>query len=175
MRRLSAKQQALVTHARATLGKPFLYGAAVSHNPQNFDCSSLVQYLYHHIGVALPRSALLQAAHGNSVTLSQLQVGDLLFFHGSVGHYNKQFPEGIGHVALYLGNGQVIHATGKRGRVVLSPIQLLFFRDRLIVIKRIFEPAAHTQKSSSEPQHRWIRWAYRALSCPELWRQRTTL
>ncbi len=81
--------------AYAQLGKPYRYGAA---GPDAFDCSGLVMYCYAQVGVRLPHSSYMQSRCGVPVSYSELQPGDLVFFHG------------FGHVGLYIGNGQYIHA-----------------------------------------------------------------
>jgi len=82
--------------ARAQLGKPYQWGAA---GPDSFDCSGLTSYAWGHAGVSLPHSAAGQQGMGSSVAQSDLQPGDLVFF-GSPAY----------HVALYIGDGMIIHA-----------------------------------------------------------------
>ncbi|MGQ9704257.1 MAG: C40 family peptidase [Actinomycetota bacterium] len=85
----------VVKVAYAQLGKPYRYAAA---GPDAFDCSGLVMYCYAQVGIRLPHSSYMQARCGVPVSYSELQPGDLVFFHG------------YGHVGLYIGNGQYIHA-----------------------------------------------------------------
>ncbi|MFF3332462.1 NlpC/P60 family protein [Streptomyces sp. NPDC002888] len=80
---------------RAQIGKPCVWGA---NGPTSYDCSSLTQAAWRAAGVALPRSAQEQALTGTAIPLTDLQVGDLVFFHGA------------SHVGLYAGNGMMIHA-----------------------------------------------------------------
>jgi cell wall-associated NlpC family hydrolase len=131
------KHSSLITYAKTCLDKPFQYGAKPEDAPGKFDCSSLVQYLFKKIDVELPRSSLQQAHLGREVSSTQLKMGDLLFFHGKIGHYNLEFPQGIGHVALYLGDENVIEATGDTGKVILTPLKKILERDDLVVIKRV--------------------------------------
>jgi cell wall-associated NlpC family hydrolase len=128
------------------LGKPYRYGAKPYHAPRRFDCSSFTQYLYRRIGIELPRSGLCQAHCGKKIKskdIKNLQTGDLIFFHGERGHYDKEFPQGIGHTTMYLGDGKIIHAKSKTkngreiGRVVIEPAHKWIKRKDLIVIKRI--------------------------------------
>ena len=88
----------LVSVVKAQLGKPYVYGAA---GPNAFDCSGLVQYAYKQIGITLPRTTTGQQNVGTAISLSSVQVGDLLFW----GNYGSPY-----HVAIYVGNGQVIMA-----------------------------------------------------------------
>jgi cell wall-associated NlpC family hydrolase len=81
--------------AMAELGKPYVWGAA---GPNYFDCSGLVMYVYAQVGVSLPHNAAAQYGYGTPVSYNDLQPGDLVFF------------EGLGHVGIYIGGGQFIHA-----------------------------------------------------------------
>jgi cell wall-associated NlpC family hydrolase len=85
-----------LAYARAQLGDPYRFATA---GPNSFDCSGLTYAAWKTVGVSLPRSSRSQFGAGTSVSKSNLQPGDLVFF------YNP-----ISHVALYAGNGQIIHA-----------------------------------------------------------------
>jgi peptidoglycan DL-endopeptidase CwlO len=86
-----------VDTAFAQLGDPYVWAAA---GPDAFDCSGLVQYAYAGAGVRLPHSSRLQAQTGTPVPRSQLQPGDLVFFFSPVSH-----------VGIYVGDGQMVHAS----------------------------------------------------------------
>lgn len=90
------------------LGTPYKWGGA---STSGFDCSGLTQYVYSKNGVNIPRTAQEQYNSGIAVDESQLQEGDLVFFNGYKG------KNGVGHVGIYAGNGQYIHAP-KSGDVV---------------------------------------------------------
>jgi cell wall-associated NlpC family hydrolase len=77
------------------LGVPYVWGGA---SPSGFDCSGFVMYVFAQIGVGLPHSSYAQYGMGASVSMSQLQPGDLVFFAGA------------SHVGIYIGGGQFIHA-----------------------------------------------------------------
>ncbi len=135
-------QATLVKYAYKHLGKPYKYGAKPSEAPRFFDCSSFTQYLYKRIGTTLPRRSIDQAALGQRIEAkeSALQVGDLIFIRGKQGRYNEQFRTGIGHVAVYVGDGTVIHAKWNAtdgGSVIEEPVQKLLDRKDLVAIKRI--------------------------------------
>ncbi len=106
----------IVEMARKLVGIPYKYGATMEDAPKYFDCSSFTKYLYRQFGYEIPRSTILQATYaGKKVkSLKDIKLGDLLFFTGNSGHYNKKYPQGIGHVALYIGNNNCLHATAKR-------------------------------------------------------------
>jgi len=135
---LERKQNKLVKLAYKHLGKPYKYGAKPYEAPKRFDCSSFVQYLYHHVGIELPRVALAQASQGRKVAnRKNIQVGDLIFIKGGWGHYNPDFPEGIGHVAVYVGNGKVVNARGESKKVVEEDAQEFLNRSDLRVVRRV--------------------------------------
>jgi peptidoglycan DL-endopeptidase CwlO len=88
--------------AESRRGLPYVWGAA---GPSAFDCSGLVQWSFAQAGISMPRVAADQARAGVAVPVSQLQPGDLLFYHT-----DPTDPGYISHVALYLGNGWMIQA-----------------------------------------------------------------
>lgn len=84
-----------VAFAYAQLGKPYVWGAT---GPASYDCSGLVQAAWASAGVAIPRTTYEQWAALPHVPMSAIQPGDLIFF------------DGIGHVAIYVGNNMIIDA-----------------------------------------------------------------
>jgi cell wall-associated NlpC family hydrolase len=88
--------------AESRRGLPYVWGAA---GPTSFDCSGLVQWSFAQAGVRMPRVAADQARTGPAVPVSQLEPGDLLFYHT-----DPTDPGYISHVAIYLGNGWMIQA-----------------------------------------------------------------
>lgn len=93
-----------IQYALAQVGKPYVWGAT---GPDGFDCSGLVWAAYNQAGVSLGRTTYQQILNGQDVPQSDLAPGDLVF------------PD-IGHVQLYLGNGQIVEAAhqGTNIRVV---------------------------------------------------------
>jgi len=92
-----ARYGGVVGIAMRYLGTPYVYGGA---SPSGFDCSGLVMYAYAQVGISLPHYTVAQYNYSDAVSVSrsQLQPGDLVFFAG------------LGHVGIYVGNGQFIHA-----------------------------------------------------------------
>lgn len=91
----------IVNYAMQFLGVPYVWGG---ESPNGFDCSGLVQYVFRHFGVDLPRVSYQQASRGTIVPLSQLQPGDLVAWDE-----NPNQP-GADHIAIYAGNGYVVEA-----------------------------------------------------------------
>ena len=91
------RYSSVVGIAMRYLGTPYVYGGA---SPSGFDCSGLVMYAYAQVGVSLPHNTVAQWSYSDSVSVSrsQLQPGDLVFFYG------------LGHVGIYVGGGNFIHA-----------------------------------------------------------------
>ena len=87
------------------LGVPYVYGGK---SPWGFDCSGFVSYVYENHGISLHRCADEQMQDGLIVERSNLQKGDLVFF-------SVYGPWLASHVGIYIGNGQMIHASSSRG------------------------------------------------------------
>ena len=97
----------VVSFAKAQVGKPYVYGAT---GPNSYDCSGLVLAAYARIGIKLPHSTYSQIKYGRAVSQSQLVPGDLVFSNGT------------GHVSIYIGGGQVVHASTPSTGVKISKI-----------------------------------------------------
>jgi cell wall-associated NlpC family hydrolase len=95
------------TIALRYLGVRYVWGGA---SPAGFDCSGLVMYVYAQLGISLPHYAAAQYQLGAPVAREQLQPGDLVFF------------DGLDHVGIYIGGGQVVHAPQTGDVVKISPI-----------------------------------------------------
>jgi cell wall-associated NlpC family hydrolase len=91
----STQAEKAVAFAYAQLGKPYQWGAT---GPNSFDCSGLVQAAWASAGVVIPRDTYEQWAALPHISTSMLRPGDLLYF------------DGIGHTAIYVGNGYIIDA-----------------------------------------------------------------
>ena len=98
----AAQLTTMLRAAESRRGLPYVWGAA---GPSAFDCSGLVQWSFAQAGISMPRVAADQARAGAAVPVSQLQPGDLLFYHT-----DPTDPGYISHVAIYLGNGWMIQA-----------------------------------------------------------------
>ena len=130
------------------IGSPYKYGAyseKPKKNESEFDCSSLVQYVYSKAGIEMPRSSIFQATKGKSVNSDKLLAGDLLFFRSDRGHYYDDLFSGkkiaIGHVAIYISDDLIIHAKSNKGGVVLQKLSDLQKNKlyEVVLAKRILE------------------------------------
>lgn len=92
--------QSVVQLALDQVGKPYVYGGS---GPSVFDCSGLTAFAYRAAQVSLPHSSRAQFGYGKAVASGDWQSGDLLFYGSS--------PGSIHHVALHIGNGQLVHAS----------------------------------------------------------------
>jgi cell wall-associated NlpC family hydrolase len=99
--------------AHAQLGKPYGWGAT---GPAAYDCSGLTQAAWAAAGVQLPRTSYSQVNAGTRVSRSELAPGDLVFYYS-----------GLSHVALYIGDGQIIHAARPGTPVRLAPVDSMPF------------------------------------------------
>jgi cell wall-associated NlpC family hydrolase len=106
----SAAQVAVDT-ALAQVGDRYVYGAG---GPDAFDCSGLMQYAYSAAGVSLPHSSSSQSRLGTPVSRDQLQPGDLVFFYSPVSH-----------VGMYIGNGQMVHASTSSKPVMVAGLDAM--------------------------------------------------
>jgi cell wall-associated NlpC family hydrolase len=105
------------------LGVPYVWGGA---SPSGFDCSGLVSYAYAQIGVSLPHNAAMQYnSVGVFVSRDQLQAGDLVFF------------DGLGHMGMYIGGGQFIHAPHTGDVVKISSLYDSWYSAKYVGAKRV--------------------------------------
>jgi cell wall-associated NlpC family hydrolase len=108
-----AEVTTMLSAALSRQGMPYVWGA---NGPRSFDCSGLVQWSFAQAGIAMPRVAADQARTGPLIPASQAQPGDLLFWRT-----DPTAPNYISHVAIYLGNGQMIQAPQPGQNVEVVP------------------------------------------------------
>lgn len=104
----SSRAQAAVNAAMSKVGSRYSWG---SSGPNAFDCSGLTSWAYRQVGITLPRSSRQQASMGTSVSKSDLRPGDLVFYYSP-----------ISHVAIYIGNGQIVDAANPRTGVRVASV-----------------------------------------------------
>lgn len=100
---------AIANYACKFVGNPYVWGGTSLTN--GADCSGFTMSIYAQFGYSLPHSSAAQASCGRSVSLSDLQPGDLLFYKNG---------SRIGHVAIYIGGGRVVHASNSRDGIKIS-------------------------------------------------------
>lgn len=113
----------VIRRGGSQMGVPYSWGGGKPTGPTTgiesgantvgFDCSGLTQFAYAGVGVLIPKYSGDQYDTGRKVPLSQAKRGDLLFWG----------PGGGQHVAIYLGNGQMLEASGSAGKVTVSPVR----------------------------------------------------
>ncbi|MFJ9677331.1 NlpC/P60 family protein [Streptomyces sp. NPDC101194] len=107
----SARAAVAVMAVRRALGHPYVWGA---NGPAGFDCSGLMQWAYAQAGVSLPRTSQAQRYAGRMVPLSEARPGDLVAYRADAGH-----------IGMYVGNGQVIHAPYPGAPVRYDPVGMM--------------------------------------------------
>jgi cell wall-associated NlpC family hydrolase len=108
--------------AMAYLGTPYVWGGG---SPGGFDCSGLVAFAYSQVGVSLPHSSYAQYSAGVPVSRDQLQPGDLVFF------------DGLGHVGIYIGGDQFVHAPHTGDVVKVSSMGESWYASSYVGARRI--------------------------------------
>jgi cell wall-associated NlpC family hydrolase len=112
----------VVEIAMQYLGVPYVWGGA---SPSGFDCSGFAMYVFAQVGVSLPHHAASQYGMGTPVSKEQLQPGDLVFFNG------------LGHMGIYIGGGQFIHAPHTGDVVKISSLSDSWYASTWVGGRRI--------------------------------------
>ena len=115
-----AKGQQVANYALHFLGNPYVWGGASLTN--GTDCSGFVMSVYRHFGINLPHSSFALRGYGKNVPgLKEAKAGDLICYNG--------------HIAIYLGGNRIVHASGRRSGIKVSPNAA--YRP-IVAIRRIF-------------------------------------
>jgi len=112
----------VVQYAMSQLNTPYVWGGGA---PGGFDCSGLVMWAYAQVGVSLPHSSYAQYGYGVPVSRDQLQPGDLVFF------------DGLGHVGIYIGGDQFVHAPHTGDVVKISSLSESWYAATFVGARRI--------------------------------------
>ena len=119
--------ETIVATAKQYMGAPYVYGGM---SPSGFDCSGFVNYVYKLCGYSMSRVASsIYNNNGTYVEKANLQIGDLVFFASN--------SSSIGHVGIYIGNGQFIHSSSGAGCVVISDLSSSYYLKNYVGAKRI--------------------------------------
>jgi len=108
--------EAVIQFALSQVGKPYVWGAT---GPNSYDCSGLVMTAFSKIGIKLPRTTRTMVNAGKSVSKAAMQRGDIVF------------PQ-AGHVAIYLGDGMMVHSPQPGERVKVSKVYSFYTARRLV-------------------------------------------
>lgn len=115
------KADKIISMGMKYLGTPYELGAKPG-DTSKFDCSSFTQYIYGKHGIRLPRVSRQQLRKGRRISKSEIRRGDLLFFETN-SRKNRKGIQKIGHVAVYLGNQQMLHASEETGIGIINIYQ----------------------------------------------------
>lgn len=116
----------VLSKAQEFLGTPYRFG---NSGEKKTDCSGFTQQVFSEFGISLPRSANEQARYGKKIELKDLKVGDLLFY--------RTYKKAPSHVAIYAGDGKIIHASYRAKKVQYDEIDKKYYKQRFLYAKRI--------------------------------------
>ena len=122
----SADGYSLSSAALSLRGAPYRFGGT---DPNGFDCSGLVSYVFSQHGLTMPREARDQFKVGKSVARDRLEPGDLVFF--------STVAPGASHVGIAIGGDQFVHAPSERGVVRVDQLSTQYWASRFIGAKRV--------------------------------------
>ena len=114
----NSKASKIVSLAKSKVGNKYVWGA---NGPSTFDCSGLAYWCYKQIGITLPRTSKEQSKYGKSVSKSNLQEGDLLFF-------STNGTGQVSHVGIYVGGGKMVHAANSKSGVKYDNIDSSYYK-----------------------------------------------
>ena len=117
----------IVMRAMALLGTPYKFGG---DGPGAFDCSGLVRYLHHEVGIEVPRTAFQQFQASTPVSPANLEPGDLLFF--------RTRGRTVSHVAIYAGSGRFVHAPQTGRNIEIGALGDGYYGQRFVAAGRLF-------------------------------------
>jgi cell wall-associated NlpC family hydrolase len=118
---------AIINTAKELLDTRYIYGGTTTNG---FDCSGYIQYVFNQHDISLQRTAAQQYTYnGTSVAKSDLQPGDLVFFSSS--------SQSVGHVGMYVGDGQFIHSSSGAGKVIITSLNTSYYVSHYVGAKRV--------------------------------------
>ena len=127
---VSTKANEVIAYAKTLLGKPYVWGA---QGPNSFDCSGFTYYVFKNkAGIVLPRTSSAQSKYGTYVSKSNLKAGDLVFFDT-----NGANDGNVSHVGMYIGNGQMIHASYGQKKIVIANFNDSYYQKAYVIARRV--------------------------------------
>ena len=118
----------VVEYAKQYLGYKYKAGGATPST--GFDCSGFTSYVFKHFGISLNRSSSGQIKNGIAVEKNNLQQGDILV-------YKNESKTAIGHVGIYIGNGNFIHSANKKEGVKITSTSSSYYSQRYVGARRV--------------------------------------
>ncbi len=106
------------------LGYPYKWG---TRGPNSFDCSGFTHYVYKQFGIHISSGSVAQRSVGRAVSKSELKPGDIVCFKNS------------NHVGIYIGNGNMIHASSPKTGVIISNINKGKYPQRYVTARRLLD------------------------------------
>lgn len=119
----------VVEYAKQYLGYPYKYATS---GPNSFDCSGFTSYVYRYFGYNISRSSSAQQYEGTEVSKENLQPGDIIIFLNTA-------KTAVGHVGIYIGNNQFIHASSSTTGVIISGLSSANYPQRYVTARRILK------------------------------------
>lgn len=125
--KLPEPTRALLAEASSWLGTRYVYGGS---DRDGIDCSALVMNVYANaLNIKLPRTSATQHEYCSAVDVDKVREGDLVFF-------SSQGSDKVGHVGIYIGDGNIIHSSSSRG-VIVSALSQKYYTDNLYGFGRV--------------------------------------
>ena len=118
------KYEKVIAEAKKHIGVPYVFGGST---PAGFDCSGFISYVYNKAGITVQRNTALNYFLKDTVQVKDPVPGDLVFFKNT-------YIATVSHVAIYLGNDELLHANS--GGVEITKLSAKYWKDRAIAIKR---------------------------------------
>ena len=131
---VSGSAEALISKAKEYLGVRYVYGGS---GPKSFDCSGFTMYLCRQFGISLPHSATSQWQSGKGTKVSDISSlipGDLVYFCDP----SRSNGKACSHCGVYLGDGQFIHASSSKAKVVISDLTSGYYNRYFVGGLRMF-------------------------------------
>ena len=123
----SASGNSVAEFAKQYIGYNYVYGGS---GPTSFDCSGFTMYVFKQFGINLPHNAVTQSNYGAYVSKDNLVPGDLVIF-------NNYANTSIGHAAIYIGNGRIVHAANSSRGVTTDTILSGYYDIRFVEGRRL--------------------------------------
>ena len=117
----------IIDYAKQFVGVPYVWGGST---PNGFDCSGFTWYVFKKFNINVPRTAQEYSGVGTKISRDNLKPGDVLLF-------DRNNDYRLGHVGIYLGNDKFIHASSRRGKVVITTLSK--YGGNILGIRRVIK------------------------------------